>query len=411
MSDVPLGHVPLGRHRQQRDRGADGADDRPAAADLLGRASRIARSTSWATRARSRSAIGADPHEVVIDDRDFFGALPQLVWHEDEPIAHPSSVPLYFVSALARQHVTVVLTGEGSDELLAGYGKYPRVAWNWRAGTVYERMLPRGRARARSPRASCRCCRRSSAATPADRSWRWTARRSRCSSTTSPSIRLRDQQQLLAAALRARRHATGAYGSSLGYFNAPNGNSTLLDRLLYADIKTYLVELLMKQDQMSMAASIESRVPFLDHKLVEFAATLPDEWKLSGWTTKRVLRESMKGCCPQSILNRPKMGFPVPFADWTRGGWNGVARDVLLDRRTRERGIIDPAAVDRLLDDHAAGRTEGGDRIWSLLNLELWYRTFIDDEGVQTLPRQPARPLADAAPAASREADACAFCG
>ena len=87
-------------------------------------------------------AIGAISHEIVIDDRDFFGALPRLVWHEDEPIAHPSSVPLHFVSMLAREHVTVVLTGEGSDELLAGYGKYPRVAWNWRAGTVYERMVP-----------------------------------------------------------------------------------------------------------------------------------------------------------------------------------------------------------------------------------------------------------------------------
>src|SRR5204862_6346702 len=89
-------------------------------------------------------AINADSHEVVIDDADFFGALPKLVWHEDEPIAHPSSVPLYFVSALARRHVTVVLTGEGSDELLAGYGKYPRVAWNWNAGTAYERTLPAG---------------------------------------------------------------------------------------------------------------------------------------------------------------------------------------------------------------------------------------------------------------------------
>ena len=88
-------------------------------------------------------AIRADSHEIVIDDRDFFGALPKLVWHEDEPIAHTSSVPLYFVSKLAREHVTVVLTGEGSDELLAGYGKYPRVAWNWRAGTVYERMIPK----------------------------------------------------------------------------------------------------------------------------------------------------------------------------------------------------------------------------------------------------------------------------
>jgi asparagine synthase (glutamine-hydrolysing) len=137
---------------------------------------------------------------------------------------------------------------------------------------------------------------------------------------------------------------------------------------------------------MSMAASIESRVPFLDHKLVEYAATLPDEWKLSGFTTKRILREAMKGLLPESILNRPKMGFPVPFANWTRGSWSGVMRDVLLDRRTRDRGIIDADAVDRLLRDHADGRTEGGDRIWSLLNLELWYRTFIDKEGVQTLP-------------------------
>src|SRR5256885_16280121 len=94
----------------------------------------------------------------------------------------------------------------------------------------------------------------------------------------------------------------------------------------------------------------------------------------------------MKGVLPASVLNRPKMGFPVPFAAWTRGSWNEVARNVLLDRRSRERGIIEPQAVGRLLDDHAAGRTDGGDRIWSLLNLELWHRTFIDGDGVQTLP-------------------------
>ena len=129
---------------------------------------------------------------------------------------------------------------------------------------------------------------------------------------------------------------------------------------------------------MSMAASIESRVPFLDHKLVEFAAGLPDHWKLSGWTTKRILREAMKGILPESIVNRPKMGFPVPFGRWMRGGWNTVAHDVLLDRRSRERGLIDPAAVETLLRDHARGATEGGDHIWSLMNLELWHRTFID---------------------------------
>jgi asparagine synthase (glutamine-hydrolysing) len=329
-------------------------------------------------------AIGAVSHEIVIDDQDFFGALPKLVWHEDEPIAHTSSVPLYFVSALARQHVTVVLTGEGSDELLAGYGKYPRVSWNWRAGTIYERMMPAAMreaiARGIVPRLPSRLARY--------------AKRSFLAMDRSPesmvfdnfgSIRVADQQTLLAPGLRATATRARAYASSLEYFNRPNGSSTLLDRLLYADIKTYLVELLMKQDQMSMAASIESRVPFLDHKLVEYAAALPDEWKLSGFTTKRVLRESMAGLLPESILNRPKMGFPVPFARWTRGAWNSVARDVLLDRRSRERGLIDVTAVDNLLRNHAKGRTEGGDRIWSLLNLELWHRTFIDGDGMQTL--------------------------
>jgi asparagine synthase (glutamine-hydrolysing) len=350
------------------------------------------------------TAVNADAHEVVVDDRDFFGALPRLVWHEDEPIAHPSSVPLYFVSALARKHVTVVLTGEGSDEILAGYGKYPRIAWNWRAGTMYERMLPRAvraavaeRLVPRVPGRFGRYARRSFLAM--DR----TAESMFLDNFAS--IRLDDQRRLLAPEHGAASTRAQAYASSMAYFERPNGRSTLLNRLLYADIKTYLVELLMKQDQMSMAASIESRVPFLDHTLVEFAASLPDQWKLSGWTTKRVLREAMKGLLPASILNRPKMGFPVPFAGWTRDAWNGVARDVLLDGRSRERGIIDPAAVDRLLRDHADGRTEGGDRIWSLLNLELWYRTFIDKEGIQTLGEPAAQtyanPLAEIRPAAA----------
>ena len=341
-------------------------------------------------------AVNADAHEVVIDDTDFFGALPKLLWHEDEPIAHPSSVPLYFVSALARRHVTVVLTGEGSDELLAGYGKYPRIAWNWAAGTVYERLIPGALrssiARGLVPRLPSRLGRY--------------ARRSFLAMGRTPaamvfdnfaSVRVAEQQMLLGSALRAGATEDRAYAASLSHFDRPNGGSSLLDRLLYADIKTYLVELLMKQDQMSMAASIESRVPFLDHKLVEFAAKLPDSMKLTGWTTKRILREAMKGVLPESVLRRPKMGFPVPFANWTRGRWSGVARDILLDRRTRQRGIIDPAGVERLLTDHAAGRTDGGDRIWSLLNLELWYRTFIDKEGVQTLPDPDARHYSHAA--------------
>ena len=165
----------------------------------------------------------------------------------------------------------------------------------------------------------------------------------------------------------------------------------MLGRLLYTDIKTYLVELLMKQDQMSMSTSIESRVPFLDHKLVEFVARLPERMKLSGFTTKRILRDAVRPLLPPSILTRPKMGFPVPFYQWVRGPWNMVARDVLLDRRSRERGVINYLAVERLLDAHRSGLRGGGDAIWALLNLELWFRTFIDGEGIQTLPEPRVR--------------------
>ena len=198
---------------------------------------------------------------------------------------------------------------------------------------------------------------------------------------------LRVQRELLA---RAASDGADPYASSLEYFERVNGST--LRGLLYADVKTYLVELLMKQDQMSMSTSIESRVPFLDHRLVEFAARLPDRLKLSGFTTKRILREAIRGLLPERILTRKKMGFPVPFAGWMRGPWNGVAHEVLLDRRTRERGIINPTAVAALLNDHRIGRRAAGDSIWALLNLELWYRTFIDGGGIQTLPT-PDRPV------------------
>jgi asparagine synthase (glutamine-hydrolysing) len=332
------------------------------------------------------SAIGAEAHEVVIDDEDFFGALPRLIWHEDEPIAHPSSVPLYFVSALAREHVKVVLTGEGSDELLAGYGKYPRALVNWRAAAAYG-AVP----------ASLRKWIAGSVVPSLPGQFGRYARRSFLAMPRTPeamffdnfaAIGVRRQAVLLAPSFAQRATSDRAYAASRAFFDAPKGGSTL-DRLLYADMKTYLVELLMKQDQMSMAASIESRVPFLDHELVEFAAALPPRMKLRGFTTKWILREAVRDILPPAILARKKMGFPVPFGLWTKGAWNSVARDVLLDTRSRQRGLIDPPAVDRLLTAHAAGAADGADAIWSLLNLELWYRTHIDGEGVQTLPGKP----------------------
>ena len=383
MSDVPLGVFLSG-----------GLDSSAIAATMAGLVDQPIETFSVAfkeqafselTYARTVSnAIGAKAHEIVIDDTDFFDALPRLVWHEDEPIAHPSSVPLFFVSALAKRYVTVVLTGEGSDELLAGYGRYPRIMWNWRAGRIYDTAVPEHLRSAIVehvlPKLPPRLARF------AGRSFLGLDRRPESMVFDSfASVRLAEQRALLSPDFRKAATSDHAYAASLAYFSQPPAGATLLDRLLYTDMKTYLVELLMKQDQMSMAASIESRVPFLDHKLVEFSASLPDTWKLSGLTTKRVLREAMKSVLPASILNRPKMGFPVPLGAWLRGSWNSVASDVLLDRQSRQRGVIDPAAVEQLLRDHAAGRVDGTDRIWSLLNLELWFRTFIDKQGVQTL--------------------------
>jgi asparagine synthase (glutamine-hydrolysing) len=388
MADVPLGMFLSG-----------GLDSSAIAALMAGMIDRPLQTFSVAFKQRAFSeleyarqvstAIHADAHEIVIDDRDFFDALPRLVWHEDEPIAHPSSVPLFFVSKLASRHVKVVLTGEGSDELLAGYGKYPRALINWNAGKywslapeplrqfVSDRLIPR------LPGRVARYAKRSFFAMPRTPEAMFF--------DNFAAIGLRRQASLLDAGFAALA-TPDAYAPSRAYFDSPNGHSTTLDRLLYADLKTYLVELLMKQDQMSMAASIESRVPFLDHHLVEFAAALPPRMKLRGLSTKWILRQAVKPLLPAAILTRRKMGFPVPFALWMRGAGSTLARDVLLDSRARQRGITDPAAVAALIDAHAAGTADGGDALWSLLNLELWYRTFIDGEGIQTLAgfRPPA---------------------
>ena len=396
MSDVPLGVFLSG-----------GIDSSAIAALMARMIDRPLQTFSVAFKARAyneleyartvATAIGADAHEIVIDDRDFFGALPRLVWHEDEPIAHPSSVPLFFVSKLARERVTVVLTGEGSDELLAGYGKYPRALLNWRAGSIYSRLVPGPVRHAvaagvrRAPGSLGRYARRS-----------FLGMEHRPELTffdTFAGINLAGQRSLLTDRLAPLVDAGRTYGGAMEHFARAAGESSagVLDRMLYADMKTYLVELLMKQDQMSMAASIESRVPFLDHHLVEFAAALPRDRKLSGFSTKRILRQAVKDVLPANILERPKMGFPVPFAAWTRGAWRSAVRDVLLDRRSRERGIVSPAAVERLLDagasvsagrrrPNAEVRTHDADAVWALLNLELWYRTFIDGDGIQTLP-------------------------
>ena len=230
-----------------------------------------------------------------------------------------------------RQHVKVVLTGEGSDELLAGYGKYPRALLNWRAGGIYERLVPSAVrslvAGAVVPRIPAR-----SGATRAAPSWPCPAGRTRCCSTTSPACRCTRN----GSCWNTLACAGDPYAPSLEYFTRVNGANGMLGRLLYTDVKTYLVELLMKQDQMSMSASIESRVPFLDHVLVEFAARLPERLKLRGFTTKRILREAMRG--------RAARADPDPAEDGLPGAVRAVDAGRLERRRRRTCCSIDERA-------------------------------------------------------------------
>jgi asparagine synthase (glutamine-hydrolysing) len=173
------------------------------------------------------------------------------------------------------------------------------------------------------------------------------------------------------------------YASSLDCWGESRGD--LAERMSRSDLQTYLVRLLMKQDQMSMAASIESRVPFLDHPLVEAASLLPGSFRLRGLTTKAVLRAALRGLVPGPILHRRKMGFPVPVGRWLRGAHWPLVQELLLSARALERGLFRPDALRLLADQHRAGQADHGDRLWLLMNLEIWHRVCVDGDGAEWL--------------------------
>ncbi|MBW8861441.1 MAG: asparagine synthase (glutamine-hydrolyzing) [Acidobacteria bacterium] len=323
-----------------------------------------------------------DHHEVVVSPSEFVAQLGRLVWQEDEPIAHPSSVALYFVSRLAAEHVKVVLTGEGSDEMLAGYGRYRTTVYNLALGRAYERCTPRPlRSAVRS--AIDALAHRSTLARKFKRTSLYLPANITSLYCDNFAVFSRSwQADLLRPALRARLGGMSLdpYAVHRAHFEFGDDRS-LLDRLLYADTKTYLHELLMKQDQMSMAASIESRVPFLDHPLAEFVAGLPDRMKLRGWTTKYVLRQAMRGQLPAEILGRRKMGFPVPVGRWLRRAYRWLVDEYVLGDRAASRGLFVPDVVRRMAAAHHAGENHS-ERLWSLINLEIWQRIFVDGEDV-----------------------------
>ena len=328
-------------------------------------------------------AFKTNHHEVVVSPEEFFATLPSLVWHEDEPLAHPSSVALYFVSRLAAEHVKVVLTGEGSDESLAGYGRYRKTILNLALGNRYRGLTTAGiRKLVRSqldrtpgsPRLRQKLQRTFLAVDPDIESIYFDN-----FAVFSRSM----QNELLTEAAKEQTGTLDPYAGVTALLEQTDATS-LLDKLLYADTKTYLQELLMKQDQMSMAASIESRVPFLDHKLIEYTATMPERMKLRGSITKYVLRESMKGILPEPILSRSKMGFPVPIGSWFRGAYRSIIDEYVTSERALSRGIFQSDYVRSIVHRHQVDGEDHSERLWALVNFEMWQRQFFDGEHADT---------------------------
>ena len=331
-------------------------------------------------------AYRTEHHEIIVSPQEFFAALPTMVYQEDEPLAHPSSVPLYFVSKLAREHVKVVLTGEGSDELLAGYNKYRVTMYNLQLGARYEKLAPDFMRTAVKNGIQ--------QLGGANRLRQKLQRTFLCLPTGLRDIYFDNfavyapgmQTQLFSAETLARLEERDPYRTPLSYANDTDAEY-LLDQLLAVDMKSYLHELLMKQDQMSMAASIESRVPFLDHKLIEFATHLPTDMKLRGTTTKYILREAMKGVLPEEILTRKKMGFPVPIGAWFRGPYQHIVNEYVLSERALQRGLFSPDYVRQLTARHQAGENHA-ERLWMLVNFEIWQRRFFDGQAASDVSNE-----------------------
>lgn len=288
--------------------------------------------------------------------------LPKLVWHHDQPFADSSAIPTYLVSQLTRQHVTVALTGDGGDELFVGYERFYAAALAERLQRIV-------------PQPVWGLAERALAAFPEGTGYYDPLKRARRFIAGAAQPIGAAYQDWTSVFSRDWIDSALMHPSDCAYPNAPG--DTLAEIVQY-NMNTYLPgDLLVKTDRCSMAASLETRAPFLDHRLVELAAQIPMPLKLKGGITKYILKEAARGLLPDSIIDRPKHGFGVPIGAWLRRDI-AAARDILLSPEARRRGLLKMSAVEQLLREHADGRRDHGGRLWALLTLEWWHRLFID---------------------------------
>ena len=320
--------------------------------------------------------VGADHHEFIVRP-DALEVLPTLVEHYGEPYADSSAIPTYYVARETRRHVTVALNGDGGDECFAGYERYAamRLAERYhrlpgvlRSGVIDQAigMLPTSETRRSRVRDAKRFIQAASLP-KVERYMRW--------------ISVFDAQAKGELYSDSFRHQTALTNSSAllePWFALANG-AGVVDAALLADTMTYLPnDLLVKVDIATMAVSLEARSPFLDHKVIEFAASLPEKLKLHGLTTKYLLKRVLRQLLPSENLGRRKMGFGVPIGHWFRGQLEPFLRETILSDRALKRGYFKPEVVRRLVELHVRGERDHSHQLWTLLMLELWFQRFID---------------------------------
>jgi asparagine synthase (glutamine-hydrolysing) len=373
ISDVPVGFLLSGGVDSTAMLGfAVGKTDRPLSSYTLGFSTPgLIDERPYATLAAQR--YGTEHHETTISSQEFADFLPRFAWYMEEPVCEPQAVALYYVSKLARNYVKVLISGEGGDEAFAGYQTYRGVLWLERLKSLLGPLagpVSAGMSFVNQAAGSKRLAKYAPLLTlPFDRYY--------YGRTYSPFAYFNAQPgDLYSSEFREFVDKNVSVAPVREYLNHGRGRSKL-DRMLYTDTKSTLVDdLLLKADKITMANSIELRVPLLDHKILEFAASLPDKFKVRGFTTKYIMKKALRHHVPREILQRKKAGFPVPYDTWLRTELKDWMRDVLFDRETLARGYFNQRSIEKLVADNLRFGNYAKELL-SLTVLELWHRAFL----------------------------------
>jgi asparagine synthase (glutamine-hydrolysing) len=321
--------------------------------------------------------VGTEHHEFIVKP-DAMEILPTLVEHYGEPFADSSAIPSYYVSRETRKHVTVALNGDGGDECFAGYERYAAMSMAQRYVKLLPAAIRNGVIRnlanalpqAQSRKNPLRKAQRfldAASLSPVQRYLRWVS-----------AFDDQAKRNIYSDEFRSETAAFSTVSFLEPWFARANG-AGIVDASLLTDTMTYLPnDLLVKMDIASMTVSLEARSPFLDHHLMEFAASLPERLKLRGMTTKYLLKQVLKKFVPEENLTRAKMGFGIPIGHWFRGSMQSFLRETLLSEKALSRGLFNPDKVRQMIDQHVERKVDHDQRLWTLLMLELWFERFID---------------------------------